>query len=106
MELDSDPGVHIYRETTAKLLTGDRVSIQTLGNLRWLEVGAVVAGGRVSNNQLTDELWQTGLRAAIYPIGNAVRAGDLYMAGQEAAEVVEKVGLMSLSPSRAISGKP
>ena len=97
MELDADPGVHIYRETTAEVITGDRVAIETRGVRSWLQVGAVVIGGRVSNSGLADELWGAGLRAAIYPIGDAVRARDLYTAGQEAAEVAEKVGLMSLS---------
>lgn len=95
MELDADPGVHVHRETTAELLTGELVAIQRLGKSRWLEVEAVVIGGRVSRKRLADELRQAGLRAIIYPIGDAVRARDLYTAGQEAAEVAEKVGLTS-----------
>ncbi len=89
--------VHIYRETTAELLSGDRVAIQTMGCRSWLEVGAVVIGGPVPNNRLSDELWQVGLRAVIYPIGDALGARGLYAAGQEAAEVAEKVSLMSLA---------
>ena len=96
MELDADPGVHIHRETTAESITGDRVAIQTLGRQRWLEVEAVVIGGRVSRNRLTDELLRADLRAAIHPIGDALRPRDLYTAGQEAAEVAERVSLMSL----------
>ncbi len=96
MELDADPGVHIHRETTTELITGDRVGIQTLGKQSWLEVGAVVIGGRVPRNRLADKLRQADLRASVYPIGDAVAARDLYAAGQEAAEVAEKVGLMSL----------
>ncbi|MCY4651176.1 MAG: FAD-dependent oxidoreductase [bacterium] len=99
MELDADPGVHVHRETTAELLTGNRVAMQTLGNRSWLEVGAVVIGGRVSRNRLADELLRSDLRAAIHPIGDAVRARDLYTAGQEAAEVAEKVNLMLLPTS-------
>ncbi len=98
MELDADPGVHIYRETTAELITGSRVAIQTRGNRSWLEVGAVVTGGRVPRNRLADDLRQADIRAAIYPMGDAVRARDLYTAGQEAAEVAEKVSLSSPQP--------
>ncbi|MDE0189034.1 MAG: FAD-dependent oxidoreductase [bacterium] len=98
MELDADPGVHIYRETTAELITGNRVAIQTRGDRSWLEVGAVVTGGRVPRNRLADDLRQADIRAVIYPIGDAVRARDLYTAGQEAAEVAEKVGLSSPQP--------
>ena len=89
--------VHIYRETTAELLSGDRGAIQTMGRRSWLEVGAVVIGGRVPNNRFSDELWQVGLRAVIYPIRDALGSRGLYAAGQEPAEVAEKVSLMSLA---------
>ena len=42
IELDADPGVHIYRETTAEVITGDRVAIETRGVRSLLQVGAVV----------------------------------------------------------------
>lgn len=95
MELDADPGVHIHRDTTAEVITGNRVEVQTLGDQSSLVVGAVVIGGRVPRNRLADQLQGADLRAAIYPIGDAVRARDLYAAGQEAAQVAEKVSLMS-----------
>ena len=66
--------------------------IQTRGREGRLEVGAVVVGGRVPNNGLADELHRAGLRAAVYTIGDALRARDLYAAGQEAAEVAERIG--------------
>ena len=100
MELDADPGVNVYRETTAELIAGDRVTVQTLGRQRSLQVGAVVIGGRVPRSQLADELRQANLRAAIYPIGDALRVQELYTAGQEAAEVAEKVRLTSLTTLR------
>ena len=95
MELDADPGVVVHRETTAEMIRGDRVVIETLGKRGSLKVGAVVLGGRASNNRLADELLGSDLRAAVYPIGDAVRVGDLYKAGQDAAEVAEKVSLMA-----------
>ena len=105
MELDADPGVHIHRETTAELLSGSRVTIQTLGKQSSLEVGAAVIGGRVSNNRLTDELTRANLRARVYTIGDALRPRDLYEAGQDAAEVAEKVRLMSL-PTPVVKWEP
>ena len=95
MELDADPGVVVHRETTAETIRGDRVVIETPGRRGLLEVGAVVLGGRASDNRLADELLGSDLRAAVYPIGDAVRVGDLYKAGQDAAEVAEKVNLMA-----------
>ena len=93
IELDNDRGVHIYRETTAEKIAGNQVIIQTRGMKHRLEVGAVVAGGRVPAGYLPDEIGRAGLRAAVYTIGDAVRPRDLYAAGQEAAEVAERIGL-------------
>ena len=95
MDLEADAGVHIHRETTAEAISGNRVAIQTRGVEAHIEVGAVVVGGRVPNNELFDELERAGLRATVYCIGDAVRARDLYAAGQEAAEVAERIGLAS-----------
>ena len=95
MDLDADDGVIIHRETTAEAITGHRVVTRTRGERGVLDVGAAVVGGRVSNNALSDELHAAGLRATVYTIGDAVRARDLYTAGQEAAEVAERVALAS-----------
>lgn len=95
IDMDADDGVHIHRETTAELITGNRVAIQTRGEEGWLEVGAVVVGGRVPNSELADDLRRAGVRAHLYTIGDAVRARDLYSAGQEAAEVAERIGLVA-----------
>ena len=102
MDMEADKGVRIHRETTAEAIVGSRVAIQTRGERGWLDVGAVVVGGRVPNNGLADELLRAGLRADVYTIGDAVRARDLYAAGQEAAEVVERIGSVpgGLSPAR------
>ena len=92
MDMEADDGVRIHRETTAEAIVGNRVVIQTRGEEGRLEVGAVVVGGRVPNNGLADELHRAGLRADVYTIGDAVRVRDLYAAGQEAAEVAERIG--------------
>ena len=105
MDMQAEEGVQIHRETTAEAIIGNRVAIQTRGERGWVEVGAVVVGGRVPKNGLADELHRAGLRADVYTIGDAVRARDLYAAGQEAAEVVERIGSVEggLSPVR---GRP
>ena len=111
MDLKADGGVRIHRETTAEAVVGNQVVTRTRGEQGLLEVGAVVVGGRVPNNELADELLRADLRATVYTIGDAVRARDLYAAGQEAADVAERVALASgagvLSPvpgRRAASG--
>ena len=93
MELEADEGVRLHRRTTAEEISGDRVTIRTGGKETRIEVGAVVVGGRVPNNELVDQLHTAELRAAIYTIGDAVRARDLYTAGREAAEVAERIGV-------------
>ena len=93
MELETDPGVTIHRETTAETITGNSVLIQTRGTPGRLDVGAVVVGGRSPNSDLTDELGRAGLLADIHTIGDAVRPRDLYTAGQKAADVAERIDL-------------
>lgn len=100
-ELMADEGVHLHPETTAELLTGDRILIQSRGELNILRVSAIVIGGRVPNTSLSEALQRVDCRATIYTIGDAVRARDLYSAGQEAAEIAEKVGLATGAVSRA-----
>ena len=95
MALEADDGVIIHRETTAEAITGNLVVTRTRGKKSVLEVGAAVIGGRVSNSDLSDELRRADLRATVYTIGDAVRPRDLYTAGQEAAEVAERVALAS-----------
>ncbi len=94
-ELEADPGIHLHPETTAELLTGDRVVTRSRLQPDALTVTAVVVGGRVPNTTLSEALQRADLRATIYTIGDAVRARDLYRAGREAAEVAEKIGLAS-----------
>ena len=93
MELAADGGVTIHREATAESITGDGVVIQSRGKERRLDVGSVVIGGRRPNSELSDELRRSGLAAGIYTIGDAVRPRDLYAAGQEAADVAERIDL-------------
>ena len=91
MELEADEGVTIHREATAESVTGDCVVFQSRGKESRLDVGSVVIGGRRSSSDLSDELMRSGLRAEIHTIGDAVRPRDLYTAGQEAADVAERI---------------
>ena len=50
-------------------------------------------GGRRPVSELADELMRSGPAADIYTIGDAVRPRDLYTAGQEAADVAERINL-------------
>ncbi len=93
MELEADEGVTIHREATAESITGAGVVFQSLGKKGRLDVGSVVIGGRRPASELPDELRRAGLRAGIYTIGDAVRPRDLYAAGQEAADVAERIDL-------------
>ena len=93
MELEADGGVTIHREATAESITGDGVVIQSRGKEGRLDVGSVVIGGRRPNSELSDELRRSGLAVGIYTIGDAVRPRDLYAAGQEAADVAERIDL-------------
>ncbi len=93
MELEADDGVTIHREATAESITGDGVVIQSRGKESRLDVSSVVIGGRRPGSELSDELTRSGLAARIYTIGDALRPRDLYAAGQEAAEVAERIDL-------------
>ncbi len=93
MELEADEGVTIHLEATAESVTGDGVVIQSRGKESRLEVGSVVIGGRRPVSELSDELMRAGPAADIYTIGDAVRPRDLYTAGQEAADVAERINL-------------
>ena len=67
--------------------------IQSRGTEGRLDVGSVVIGGRRPSSELSDELRRSGLAAGIYTIGDALRPRDLYAAGQEAADVAERIDL-------------
>ncbi len=93
MELEADRGVTIHREATAESITGDGVMIQSRGKESRLDVSSVVIGGRRPGSELSDELTRSGLAPKIYTIGDALRPRDLYAAGQDAAEVAERIDL-------------
>lgn len=91
MELEADPGVKVHLESTAEAVVGERVLVQNRGEEFALSAGAVVVGGRISRNRLYEELLRAGAPAEVYAIGDAVRPRDLYVAGQEAAQVAERI---------------
>jgi hypothetical protein len=61
----------VHPETTAELLTGKRVKLQTKRRVGELSVDAVVVGGRVAQFGLAEDLQRAGVRAMIYKIGDA-----------------------------------
>ena len=89
----------VHPETTAELLTGKRVKLQSKGNVSELSVDAVVVGGRVAQSGLADDLQRAGVRATVYKIGDAMAPRNVFAASHEAADVSEKIRLASGSPS-------
>ena len=91
----ANPSVHLHPETTAERLTGNKVITRCRLEPGEIEVTAVIVGGRAPNLGLSEALQQAGSRAAVYTIGDAVRARDIYSASSEAADVAEKIWLMA-----------
>jgi pyruvate/2-oxoglutarate dehydrogenase complex dihydrolipoamide dehydrogenase (E3) component len=89
----------VHPETTAELLTGRRVKIQSKGSVSELSVDAVVIGGRVSQFGLAEDLQRAGVRAMVYKIGDAASPRNVFSASHEAAEVSEKIRLASGRPA-------
>jgi len=90
-ELGSYKNIFLYPESTAELISGNQVMIQTRGEQNTLTVSDVVVGGRVPNTKLSETLQRANLDTSIYTIGDAVRARDLFSASQEAADVAERI---------------
>ena len=88
----------VHPETTAELLTGRRVKMQSKGNVSELSVHAVVIGGRVSQFGLAEDLRRAGVRAMVYIIGDAATPRNVFSATHEAADVSEKIRLASGAP--------
>lgn len=99
MELEADPGVEIYLESTAEAVIGEQALVQNRGEEFTLSAGAVVVGGRIPRNRLYEELLRAGAPAEVYAIGDAVRPRDLYAAGQEAAQAAERITLGARRPA-------
>src|SRR5262249_49070999 len=81
----------VHLETTAELLTGRRVQLQSKGAVSELSVDAVVIGGRVSQFGLAEDLQRAGVSAMVYKIGGAVLPRNVFSASHEAADVSEKI---------------
>jgi len=90
----------VHPETTAELLTGKRVKLQTKCRVSELSVDAVVVGGRVAQFALAEDLQRAGVRATIYKIGDAASPRNVFSATHEAADVAEKIRLATGTPSR------
>ncbi len=92
-ELGSYKNIFLYPESTAELISGNQVIIQTRGEQTTLTVSDVVVGGRVPNTSLYEALKHSNLQSPVYTIGDAIRARNLFSASQEAAEVAEKISI-------------
>ena len=89
----------VHSETTAELLTGKRVKLQSKGKVSELSVDAVVIGGRVAQFGLAEDLQRAGVRATVYKIGDAASPRNVFSATHEAADVSEKIRLASDRPA-------
>lgn len=86
------PAIHLHPETTIEEVGGDNVLLQKHGvTERLSDVGGVVAGGRVANNQLYEELIARQPHLEVYNIGDSVSPRDVYSASAEAAGVAELI---------------
>ena len=85
----------VHPETTAEVLTGKRVKLQSKGSVSELSVDAVVVGGRVAQFGLAEDLQRAGVRAMVYKIGDAASPRNVFAASHEAADVAEKIRLAS-----------
>src|SRR5262249_9202297 len=68
----------VHLETTAELLTGRRVQLQSKGAVSELSVDAVVIGGRVSQFGLAEDLQRAGVSAMVYKIGDALLPRNVF----------------------------
>jgi 2-enoate reductase len=93
IQLSENDRIVVHPETTAELLTGKRVKIQSRGKVSELSVDAVVIGGRVSQFGLAEDLQRADVRAMVYKIGDAASPRNVFSASHEAAEVSEKIRL-------------
>ena len=89
----------VHLETTAELLAGNRVILQSKGCVCELSVDAVVIGGRVAQFGLAEDLQEAGVRAMVYKIGDAASPRNVFSATHEAADVAEKILLATGAPN-------
>jgi 2-enoate reductase len=94
MSLQNLSTVHLLAETTVEEIGEGYVIFQKHGEHRREEgIGSVVIGGRVSNNELHDELQASNPALEIYNVGDSVMPRELIDASHEAAEAAEMIGL-------------
>jgi len=89
----------VHLETTAELLAGKRMKLQSKGSVSELSVDAVVIGGRVAQFGLAEDLQEAGVRAMVYKIGDAASPRNVFSATHEAADVAEKILLATGAPN-------
>jgi len=94
MSLQNLPTVHLLAETTVEEIGEGYVVFQKHGEHRREEgVGSVVIGGRVSNNELYDELQAADPDLEVYNVGDSVMPREVFDASHDAAEAAQLIGL-------------
>ena len=92
--IENLPIVTFRTESTVEEIGEGYVVIQKGGEFERLEeVGSVIVGGVKANNLLYEAIKEQTPDAEIYNIGDSVVPRDVFYATQEAAQVVELVGL-------------
>lgn len=94
MSLNNLPTVHLLAETTVEEIGEGYVIFQKHGEHRREEgIGSVVIGGRVSNNELYDELQALNPELEVYNVGDSVMPREVINASHEAAQAAEMIAL-------------
>ena len=95
------PTVHLQPESTVEEVGEGYVVVQSKGSaVRLDDVDTVVIGGRVSRNDLTEELGALAPELELYPIGDGVKPRDMYVASHEAADAAQLISLRASAPAR------
>jgi thioredoxin reductase len=103
--LEQFPLVHLHPETTVEEIGAGYLQTQRRGEIERLDgIGSFVAGGRVAENTLFEQLSARHPEWEIYNIGDSVEPRLVYEASHEAAEVAELIRLRPAAPASLASG--
>jgi 2,4-dienoyl-CoA reductase-like NADH-dependent reductase (Old Yellow Enzyme family)/thioredoxin reductase len=86
--------IRLHPESTAEEIGNGFVRIQRRGVPEtWTDVQDIIIGGRVSNNEIYDNLMQLNPNLEVYRIGDCIEPRDIHRGTQEAAEIAELIRL-------------